>query len=106
MQPAEDVLTALEGSKIVRRGRAGCFDGDFERVSKFLERDTNGVQPLWQIQRARLDHRVFQHGRAMRQPRLDGPAPAARRLLVVAQIVGDLAELARNATQFAGWAAW
>ncbi len=49
VQPAEDVLAALEGSKIVRRTCAGCFDGDFERVSKFLERDTNGMQPLWQI---------------------------------------------------------
>src|SRR5580765_377431 len=103
VQPAEDVLAALEGSNIVPGMRAGGFHGNFERVSQFLERDTNGMQPLREIERAGLERRVFQQGRTMRQPRLDSPAPAARRLLVVTQISRDLAELVRDAAQFAGW---
>jgi hypothetical protein len=60
------------------------------------------MQPLRQIERARVDHRVLQHRRAMRQPRLDGPSPAARGLPVIAQVVGDLAELVPDAVQFRG----
>jgi hypothetical protein len=103
VQPAEDVLAALEGSDIVPGMRAGGFHGNFERVSQFLERDTNGMQPLREIERAGLERRMFQQGRTMRQPRLDSPAPAARRLLVVTQISRDLTELVRDAAQFAGW---
>src|SRR6516225_1931131 len=100
MQPSQNILAALERSKIARGGYARRFDSNLERVSKLLEGDANGVKTVGEVQRAGLDHRVLQRRRAMRQPCLDRPLPAAGRLLPVAQIVGHFSELVRNAAQF------
>src|SRR5262252_15902 len=50
VHPAEYILTPFERPKIVRRGHASGVHGDFERITKLLERDANGVQPLREIQ--------------------------------------------------------
>ena len=100
VKPSEDVLRALQRLDLGRELEAGCFAGNLQRVTEFLERDANAVQPLLKIDRACGIERMQERVSAPCHSGIDGPAPTPRRLST-SKIVPDLFQLPDGAMKFA-----
>ncbi len=75
MEPSERVLRPLERTQFGRWALPGRLGRHFDGITKFLQRDTDRVQPLRQINGPRVDHRGAQSRGPRRGSRVDSPSP-------------------------------
>lgn len=100
VEPPQSILGASERAQIGAGALTGRLGGHFDRIAQLLQRDTNAMQPLGQIDGAGIAHRRGEVRGSRRYSCVDRPAPCLR-----GDLAGSLVFWIRQAIENPGEAA-